>query len=140
MEQYNVRIPDSVVVDIADKVIGYLTEYPEDSVDCTIMKVILDRKSRFSHESIMDTASELTFPLLFNGEEVDQHHFILRMFDVREYLLKRVRERVEEYSNFSIIDPRKHSVLDGLRDVIVSIINEHVPTLKDIFTKISGDE
>ena len=134
MEQYNVIIPDSIVADIADNVIEYLMEYPEDSVGCTIMKVILDKKSRFSHESITDTASELTFPLLFNGEEVDQHHFICRMFDVRKNLLKRVRKRIEKYSDFLIIDSAKHSFLDRLGDVIVSMINKHVPPL------ISGDE
>ena len=98
------------------------------------MKVILDKKSRFSHESITKTASVLTFPLLFNGEEVDHPQFICRMFDVRENLVKRVRKRIEKYSDFSIIDSAKHSVLDRLGTAIVSMINQHVPTL------ISGDE
>ena len=134
MDQYNVIIPDSVVYEIADNVIEYLMEYPEDSVDCTIMKVILDKKSRFSHESITNTASGLTFPLLFNGEEVDYHQFICRMFDVRENLVKRVREHVEQDSDFSRIDPDKNRFLDKIGAVIVPIINRYVSTL------IGGDE
>ena len=129
MDQYNVIIPDSVVYEIADNVIEYLMQYPEDSVDCTIMKVILDKKSRFSHESITNTASGLTFPLLFNGEEVDYHQFICRMFDVRENLVKLVRKRVEQYGSFSIIDPDKNKFLDRIGTAIVSIISEYVSTL-----------
>ena len=134
MDQYNVIIPDSVVDEIAENVIVYLVRYPEDSVDCTIMKVILDKKSRFSHESITKTASVLTFPLLFNGEEVDHPQFICRMFDVRENLVKRVRKRIEQDSDFSRIDPDKNRFLDKIGAVIVPIINRYVSTL------IGGDE
>ena len=126
MDQYNVMTPDSSVVEeIARNVIQYLMRYPEDSVDCPIIKVILDKKSRFSHESITNTANGLTFPLLFNGEAVDYHQFICRMFDMRENLVKRVRKRVEQHNDFSIIDPDKNKFLDK----IVPIINKYVSTL-----------
>ena len=124
MDQYNVIIPDSVVYEIADNVIEYLMEYPEDSVDCTIMKVILDKKSRFLPRIYYEYRKRVNVSVYcFNGEEVDYHQFICRMFDVRENLVKLVRKRVEQYGSFSIIDPDKNKFLDRIGTAIVSIIS-----------------
>ena len=96
MVEYNLTIPESIVLKIADEVIMYLNEHPEDHVDCLIMKVILDKNSHLSWEFIINTASALPFPLLFNGEEVDQFGFLRRMFEMREKLAARVEEHVKQ--------------------------------------------
>lgn len=106
MVQYNFTISDSIVVKIADEVIIYLNKYPEDYVDCTIMKVISDKNSQLSGEFIINNASTLPFPLFFNGEEVDQLGFIRRMFEMREKLVDRVKEHVtREMGEYNVSPP-----------------------------------
>ena len=127
MVEYNVTIPESVVVKIADEVIMYLNAHPEDSVDCIIMKVILDKKSHLSWEFIINNASTLPFPLLFNGEEVDQFGFLRRMFEMREELVARVEKHVtqewEESNGSSISDPDKRLNLNKLSSAIAKFLS-----------------
>ena len=66
MEQYNLEISEDMVFEIADRVLDYLTEYPEDGVDCAIRHVILDRRSIFSEDQIAKISKVLTFPIVFN--------------------------------------------------------------------------
>ena len=96
MVEYNLTISESTVFKIANEVIMYLNEHPEDHVDCLIMKVILDKNSHFSWEFIINTARALPFPLFFNGEEVDQFGFLRRMFEIRDKLAARVEKRVTQ--------------------------------------------
>ncbi|MDE0556569.1 MAG: hypothetical protein OXI24_20335 [Candidatus Poribacteria bacterium] len=127
MVRYNFTISDSAVVKIADEVIMYLNKYPEDYVDCTIMKVISDKNSQLSWEFIINNASTLPFPLSFNGEEVDQLGFIRRMFEVREKLVDRVKEHVTREMgayNFSpMSDPDKLIDFDKLLSRIGRIVS-----------------
>lgn len=66
MREYNVIIQEEEVAGIADAVIEYLNEHPRDYVECTVRKVILDKESSFSDQSIIDIARRLPFPLRVN--------------------------------------------------------------------------
>ncbi len=96
MREYNVKIQEEVVVGIAYEVIEYLEQlqFPGDYVECTVRKVILDEESFFSDKSIIEKAEGKQFPLLFNGEEVDQLGFLGRMFEMRAKLITRVIKQV----------------------------------------------
>ncbi len=132
MEEYNLTISESIVFKIADEVIRYLNEYPEDYVDCLIMKVILDRESKLSWEFIINTASKLSFPLLFNGEEVDQFGFLRGMFEIRDKLADRVEKRVKQEMGEYNGPPNNWNKFDRFRRLIVDIARI-LPYLSDFF-------
>ena len=127
MREYNVKIQEEVVVGVAEEVIQYLEQFPGDYVECTVTKVILDEESSFSDKSIIEKAEGKQFPLLFNGEEVDQLGFLGRMFEMRAKLISRVTAYVRE-----IISDDPPTIADQEEiSYLISKIAEIVSTIFD---------
>ena len=122
IREYNLIISEHDVVTIANQVIEYLEKHPEDYVDCLIRKVISDKQSHLSWEFILDSASTLQFPLVLNGEKVDQLGFIRGMFELREKLAYRVEEHVTQvwdgYNGSRINDPDRRIDLKKILSLV----------------------
>ena len=83
MREYDVTIPATVVHGIANEIIEYLEQHPEDHVECIVTRSILDDKSRFSDKSIIDAAETLQF----SDEEVNLINFLRGMSEARRKLI-----------------------------------------------------